>query len=121
MAKLTADMEEMFRNQLPVLATASLDRIPNVVPKSSMQVLDNETLFYVEGAGEKTLKNLQQNPKVAVMVADRDKMRGYQIKGTAELLTSGDLFQRAVKITEEAKLPRPKCAVRIRIEAIYTV
>jgi len=54
-----------------------------------MYVFDDETLAYSEGTGQKTLKNLQQNPKVAVMVVDREKTDGYQVKGTAELLSSG--------------------------------
>lgn len=121
MAKLTSEMRTMFERQLSVIATASKDGTPNIGPKGSMHVFDDETLAYSEGTGEKTLRNLQQNPKVAVMVVDREKIDGYQIKGTAELLTSGDFFEQVAKKQEERKRPRPKSVVKIRIEEIYSV
>jgi len=121
MAKLTSEMKAMFEKQLAVVATASNDGTPNVGPKGSVYVVDDETLAYSEGTGEKTLKNLQVNPRVAVMVLDREKADGYQVKGTAELLNSGDLFEHAARRQEERKRPRPKYVVKIRIEEIYSV
>lgn len=121
MAKLTTQMKAMFEKQLAVAATASKDGIPNVGPKGSMQVVDDETLAYSEGTGQKTLRNLQENPKVAVIVVDRDSADGYQVKGTAELLTSGDFFERVAKRQEERGRPRPKHVVKIRLEEIYSV
>ncbi len=121
MAKLTSEMKAIFEKQLAVIATASKDGTPNVGPKGSMYVVDDETLAYSEGTGEKTLGNLKENPKVAVMVVDREKPDGYQVKGTAELLTSGDLFERMAKRSEERKRPRPKHVVKIKIEEIYSV
>ena len=121
MAKINNEVKALFEKQLAVIATASKDGIPNVGPKGSMHVVDDETLAYSEGTGEKTLRNLQQNQKVAVMVVDRDKADGYQVKGVAELLTSGDLFERVARRQEERKRPRPHYVVMIGIEEIYSV
>ena len=121
MAKLTSEMKAIIEKQLAVIATASKDAIPNVGPKGSLHVIDDETLAYAESTGEKTLVNLKENPKVAVMVIDREKMDGYQIKGTAELLASGDLFDKVARRQEERKRPRPKHVVSIRITEIYSV
>lgn len=121
MAKLTKEMKTMFEQQLAVIATASKDGTPNIGPKGSMYVFDDETFVYSEGTGEKTLRNIQQNPKVAVLVVDREKSDGYQIKGTAELLSSGDFFEEVAKKQEQRKRPRPKYVVKIRIEEIYSV
>ena len=121
MTKLTSEMKAMFEKQLAVIATASKDGTPNVGPKGSMHVVDDETLAYSEGTGQKTLGNLQENPKVAVLVVDRERGEGYQVKGTAELLTSGDFFERVARRQEERKRPRPNRVVRIRIEEIYPV
>ncbi len=121
MAKLTGEMKDIFERQLAVVATASSDGTPNVGPKGSVHVVDDETLAYSESTSGKTLSNLQQNPKVAVMVVDREKADGYQVKGTAELLTSGDLFEKLARRQEERKRPRPKLVVRIRVEEIYSV
>ncbi len=121
MAKLSDEMKVMFQKQLAVIATTSNDGTPNVGPKGSMHVLDDETLAYSESTGEKTFRNLQENPKVAVMVIDRETADGYQVKGVAELLTSGGLFEQVVKRQKERKRPLPKNVVKIRIEEIYSV
>ena len=44
MAKLNSEMKAMFDNQLAIIATAGSDEIPNVGPKGSMHVVDDETL-----------------------------------------------------------------------------
>ena len=121
MAKLTSKMKAMFEKQLAVIATAGQDGATNVGPKGSMHVVDDKTLAYSESTGQKTFKNLKDNPKVAVLVVDREKGEGYQIKGTAELLTSGDFFERVARRQEERKRPRPKHVVKIRIEETYSV
>jgi len=121
MTKLKTEIKTLFEQQLAVIATASKDGTPNLGPKGSMHVFDDETLAYSEGTAEKTLRNLKENPKVAVMVVDREKVDGYQVKGTAELLTSGDFFEEVAKKQEQRKRPRPKYVVKIRIEEIYSV
>ena len=121
MAKLTSEIKAMFETQLAAVATASKDGIPNVGPKGSVHVVDDETLAHSESTGDKTLRNLQENPKIAVMVMDREKADGYQIKGTVELFNSGDLFDKVVKRQEERKRGQPKYVGRIRVEEIYTV
>ena len=121
MAKLTSEVKEMLEKQLAVIATASKDGTPNVGPKGSIHVVDEETLAYSEGTGEKTLRNLKENPKVAVMVVDRGKSDGYQIKGRVELLTNGDFFERVANRQKERKMPLPKYVAKIRIEEVYSI
>ena len=121
MATLTGEMKAMLEKQLAVVATASNDGTPNVGPKGSVHVVDDETLAFSESTGEKTLRNLQQNPKVAVMVVDREKGDGYQFKGKAELLAEGDFLEQVARRQEARGRRRPKHAVRIDIEEIYSV
>lgn len=121
MAKLSDEMRAIFERQLAVIATASSDGTPNVGPKGSMHVVDDQTLAYSEGTGQKTLRNLLQNPRVAVMVVDRDASEGYQFKGTAEVMTTGDFYEREAKRSESRGRLRPSHVVRIKIEEIYSV
>jgi hypothetical protein len=121
MAKLNSEMKAMFEQELSVIATASKEGTPNVGPKGSMHVVDEETLAYAEGTGEKTLQNLQQNPRAAVLVVSRGKGDGYQVKGKAELLSAGDFYEQVARKQEERKRPRPKYVVKIKIEEIYSV
>ena len=121
MARLTGEMKAVLEKQLAIVATASGNGTPNAGPKGSLFVVDDGTLAYSEATGEKTLSNIQENPKVAVVVTDREKLDGYQIKGTAEVLTSGAFFEEVARRQEEKKRRRPKHVVRIRVEEVYSV
>jgi len=121
MAKLTSEAKAMFRRQLAIVATTASDGTPNVGPKGSMNVVDDETLAYSENTCEKTFKNLKENPKMAVMVVDWDKADGFQIKGTTQLMTNGNFFEKVARMQEERKRPRPIYVVRVRIEEIYSL
>ena len=132
MVKLTDEIKKMFEEILstPVvafIATVDAEGRPNASCKGSLWVLDDENLWYVEGTGKKTYENLKKNPYVAVAVASREKSDGYQIKGKAELLTEGPLYEKAVKTNEELsrrlgrEFPKPKAAVMIKVDEIYSL
>jgi predicted pyridoxine 5'-phosphate oxidase superfamily flavin-nucleotide-binding protein len=69
----------------------------------------------------KTRENLQKNPKVSVTVIDEKSFKGYQIKGTAELLTSGPIYDQTVEELKKAPmdLPQPRCVVLITVDSVY--
>ncbi len=73
------------------LATCA-DGEPNVVPVAFKSVTDDGKLAVGDVFLDTTLKNLEANGgKIAVSVYDAESLEGYQIKGTAEYLTSGEL------------------------------
>lgn len=121
MVKLTEEIKTLLGKGQAFIATASKDGTPNAGPKGSVHLLDDETVVYAESTGRKTLANLKENPKVAVTVVDRSTFRGYQIKGTAELFASGDLFDRVARRQEERKRSVPKQVVKIKVEEIFPV
>jgi predicted pyridoxine 5'-phosphate oxidase superfamily flavin-nucleotide-binding protein len=69
----------------------------------------------------KTRENLQANPRVAVTVVDEATHKGYQVKGSAEVLDSGPLFEKmAEELKKAPKEPPPlQYAVRITVESVY--
>lgn len=127
MAKINDEMKQMFENlkEPPSIATADNDGKPNVACKGTLGVLDDENLWYAEVMGFKTYQNLKQNPDVAVAITDRETFRGYQFKGTAEVIKEGPLYDRAVQTIEGisartgAPLPPPKAVVKINVDEIY--
>lgn len=122
MAKLTEEMKALVASQQPFIATASLDGVPNIGPKRSTHVLDDEHIVFYELTGGRTWANLQKNPRVAIAVADTSTMQGYRFVGKAELITKGELFEGAKKLAEMMKLPRrPKAAVKVKVEEIYNL
>ncbi|MCD8158445.1 MAG: pyridoxamine 5'-phosphate oxidase family protein [Clostridiales bacterium] len=65
---------------------------PNVVPVAFKMITDEGKLAVGDVFLETTLNNLTANSgKIAVLVYDAKSLEGYQIKGTAEYLTNGDI------------------------------
>lgn len=121
MAKLTDEMKEMVGKQQAFVATSSRTGIPNVGPKRSTRVLDDEHLVFTEMTGGRTYENLQQNPQLCIAVVDRDQLSGYRFYGKAELLTNGPVFDGAVQAAKKINLPTPKAVVKMKIDEIYNL
>ena len=122
MAKLTEEMKTLVANQQSFIATASPEGIPNIGPKGSTRVLDDEHIVFFEMTGRRTYENLKKNPNIAIAVLDREKMQGYRFVGKAELVTEGELYQQAKQFAEAMKLPTaPQAAVKVKVEEIYNI
>ncbi len=121
MAGLDEKTAEFIKKHSAFVATTSEDGTPNFVCKCSIQVLYDEHLVYSDLLPAKTTENLKKNPRIAVAFVDTKSFKGVQIKGTAELIDSGDLYERMVKFIEKLPmdLPKPRYAVKIHIEGIY--
>lgn len=75
------------------LATLSPDGIINVVPVSSIKIVDGKIIL-VNYFMDKTLENITANNKVSLVAWS--KMVGYQIKGSVEYTTQGNVFDDVV-------------------------
>ncbi len=65
---------------------------PNVVPVAFKDVTPDGKLVVGDVFLEATLKNLAANHgKIAISVYDAQNLEGYQIKGTAQYVTEGDV------------------------------
>ena len=94
MAKIPAEARNIIAKVMPAfVATASKDGRPNVSPKGSFRVLDDEHVAFAEMASPHTIANLRDNPQVEAMVFDPETWGGCRIRGKAEILESGDLFE----------------------------
>jgi hypothetical protein len=114
-------VQEFFPGKMGWVATATPDGVPNVTPKGTVKVLDDQHVIFADLFSLKTRQNLEQNPKVAVTVIDPPTHKGYQIKGTAELISSGPLYDQVAAELKAAMptLPPPKYAVKIGVESVY--
>ena len=120
--KIPVEVQRFIKGKPGWVATASKDGTPNVAIKGSMSVLDDEHLVFADLFSVKTRANLEENPKVAVMVADIETRTGYILKGQADFFTSGPLYDQIVEdIKKRApkKLPPPKYVVKITIDSIF--
>jgi len=93
MGILTDDMKRVVRQQrMGFMATVSSDGTPNLSPKGTSTVWDDDHLVFANLGSPVTIENLSHNPACELNVLDAFLRKGYRFKGTAELLTSGDLF-----------------------------
>ncbi|MCP3986263.1 MAG: pyridoxamine 5'-phosphate oxidase family protein [bacterium] len=102
------------------VATASSDGEPNVSPKGSIMVIDDDHLAFAEIMSPGSRANLEQNARVAIYVCKPEIFQGFQFKGSVELTQDGPIYDRlAAAIKEKGlKLPPIKNAVKIKVEEV---
>jgi predicted pyridoxine 5'-phosphate oxidase superfamily flavin-nucleotide-binding protein len=115
---LTEDMQRVVRQQrLAYLATVCPDGSPNLSPKATTTVWDDDHLVFADLASPGTLANLRHNPRVEVNVVDIFGRRGYRFKGEATIYADGPLFDEAVRRYRESGLDyQVRHIVLIRVE-----
>lgn len=97
MGVLTADMKRVVEEQrLGFVATVCPDGTPNLSPKGTTAVWDDDHLVFANIKSPGTIANLRSNGSVEVNVVDPFVRRGYRFKGVASVLESGPLYDRAV-------------------------
>ncbi|NMA69310.1 MAG: pyridoxamine 5'-phosphate oxidase [Desulfitobacterium sp.] len=121
MAVLTQEMKDMIHNNQCYVGTVSKDGLPNVAPKRSTRVFNDETLIINEGTGGATYQNLLDGSKVVVAVANREIMDGYRFICRGELIHDGEIYEQAALISEKASMPRPKAVALLHIEEIHSL
>ncbi len=117
MVQLTDEVKKAIskQNTFPV-ATSSQEGIPNVAYISYLKVIDDQTVLIADNFLHKTRDNILNNGKIAFTVLDEEK-GSFQIKGTAERLTEGAMFDEVQKWVSD-DLPKV-AAVVMHIEDIY--
>ena len=84
MGILTDDMKRVITEQrLGFVATVGADGTPNLSPKGTMVVLDDDHILFGDLRSPGTIANLRANPAVEVNFVDPFARTGYRFKGRA--------------------------------------
>jgi len=145
--RMSKEIKQMLDENIVYLATSTTEGKPNVVPIGLVHAISDEELLIVDVLFNKTRKNLEGNPEVAISFTDMKRLESYQLKGKAEIFKSGEIHEkafdimkekeerrkeslgkvenpeiseRARKISEMHKRLKPRAAVLIKIEEIYS-
>ena len=122
MTKLTQEMKELIGAQQCFVATVNPDGTPDIGPKRSTRVLDDEHLAFTEVTGNQTWRNVQHRSRVAIAAVDRETLKGFRFVGSPELITAGEIFDQAVAALRARGITAPvKAVVRIRVDGIYNL
>jgi uncharacterized protein len=121
MVKVTQEIKESLKSvKIAYLSTAAKDGTPNVVPIGAFKFMDDETLLISDQFFNKTLKNLKENPKIAL--AWWGEKGGFQVKADITIHTEGDIFRQNVEWVHGIKdTLNPKSAIVGKITAVYIV
>ncbi len=121
MSKLTQEMKQMIAAQQCFIGTVNKAGIPNVAPKRSTRVLDEETLAFNEGTGGATYQNMLDGSKVSVAVVNREIPDGYRFLCEAELQTAGALYEQAKATSVKNGTRPPKAIAVLHITEIHSL
>ena len=93
MGILNEDMKRMIRQQrMGFIATVSPEGLPNLSPKGTTAVWDDDHLAFADLGSPDTIRNLRENPDCEINILDYFVRKGYSFKGKGQILTEGDLF-----------------------------
>lgn len=119
MGMLTEDMKRVVREQrLGFVATVCPDGTPNLSPKGTTAVLDDDHLVFADLRSPQTIRNLRNNPAVEINVVDPVRRKGYRFKGTGTVLNEGDELQeivRSFQVDREIDPARVRAVVVIEV------
>ena len=88
---MNESVQKLLKESMWDLATCANGE-PNVVPVAFKDILPDGRLAVGDVFLETTLQNLAaDNGKIAISVYDAKSLEGYQIKGTAEYVTDGEI------------------------------
>jgi uncharacterized protein len=123
MGILTDDMKRLVREQrLGYIATVCPDGTPNLSPKGTTGIWDDDHLFFADIRSPQSVKNLEQNPSVEVNVVDPLVRKGYRFKGRGIVHRSGEIFQRACDMYRAKGLTNQiQAIVLIRVERALSI
>ncbi len=91
MGILTDDMKRVVRQQrIGFVATVCPDGTPNLSPKGTAAVWDDDHLLFADLASPVTMDNLRNNPSVEINLVDLYSRKGYRFKGRARIVEKGN-------------------------------
>jgi predicted pyridoxine 5'-phosphate oxidase superfamily flavin-nucleotide-binding protein len=118
--QLTPDMRAVIEtSQLCFAATVSPDGRPNLSPKGTIRVWDDEHLFFLDIATPQTRANLERSAALELNVVDQLSRRGYRFAGAATLhYPESAVYEEALRRVYGDVTPstRPSAVVLLAVE-----
>ena len=121
MSTLTQEMKAMIAEYQCFIGTVNKEGIPNVAPKRSTRVFNDETLIFNEGTGGATYENILNGSKVSVALVNREIPDGYRFLCDAEIQSEGVAYEQAKEISLKNGIRAPKAVTLLHITEIHSL
>jgi uncharacterized protein len=123
---LDQDMQRVVNEQrLAYVASVCADGSPNVSPKGTTAVWDDEHLVFAHLYSTQTVANIEAgNQVLEVNVVDPIRRKGYRFKGPASVHRDGPVFESGVRFYRERsglERHRIRAIVLVRVEHAGTL
>ena len=103
MAILTQEIKEFVKQtKLGFVATVCPDGTPNLSPKGTTTVWDDDHLVFADIHSPGTVNNLLVNPSIEINIVDVFIRKGYRFKGIGKVLSEGSLFNEVIAFYKNA-------------------
>jgi predicted pyridoxine 5'-phosphate oxidase superfamily flavin-nucleotide-binding protein len=103
MGILTQEIKEFVKQEkLGFVATVCPDGTPNLSPKGTTTVWDDDHLVFADIHSPGTVTNLLVNPSIEINIVDVFNRKGFRFKGTAKVLSEGSLFDEVIAFYKNA-------------------
>ena len=118
---LDEDMQRVVDEQrLGYVASVCADGTPNLSPKGTLAVWDDDHLVFAHLYSPQTVANIEAgNPVVEINVVDPIRRKGYRFKGRAEVHREGPRYDEGTRFYAERSglaADRIQAIVLIRVE-----
>ena len=122
MAILTDPMKKALTEQrLIFVATVCPDGTPNLSPKGTVAVWDDDHILFTDLASPGTMGNLEHNPAIEINTLDVFARKGYRFKGTAKIHRGDELFDTVVERMRHGAATLQSLADSVRAVALIRV
>ncbi|MBN1435966.1 MAG: pyridoxamine 5'-phosphate oxidase family protein [Sedimentisphaerales bacterium] len=108
--------EAIAKQDIFPVATADTKSNPNIAYIKYLKLIDDQTVLIADNYLCKTRDNIIKNPQISFVVLDSEK-GSFQVKGSAQRLTEGPLFDEVQTWVPE-QLPRA-AAVVMKVQEVF--
>jgi len=122
MVEFTNEIKNLLSKQkLGFVATVSPDNTPNLSPKGTITVWNNDLIF-ADIKSPNTIANLQKNPSIEINVVDPISRKGYRFKGTAKIISEGEEFTKIISHYKTQGIKsKINSIVSVKVESMHKV
>ena len=122
MGILTSEMKKALTEQrLIFVATVCPDGTPNLSPKGTVMVWDDDHVLFTDLASPGTMRNLEANPGIEINTLDVFARKGYRFKGVATIHRGDGIFDDVVNRMRDSRATIRSLADSVRAVALIRV
>jgi hypothetical protein len=111
------------KDQIVLVATSDRAGVPHLAAAKGLSLLDDEQVAFEEWFCFQTLKNIAENPRIALSLLETGGEHGFQLVGLVEGAEPTEMLDGYSPAEGEApsRIPQAKHRVRIRVQKILAL